>query len=125
MAKRFLSALIASMCALSMLSAGASAAVTSSGGTAKLNATGTVTAPVIHVRVPTKAGFIANPYKMKVKVNGKTDPIDSEIIGSPFEFISESNVALDVYVSAQNTVSGNAKLLKAVLSSALSPMIRT
>ena len=113
MAKRIVSAIIASLCAFSMLTSVVSAEINTAGGESKLTAIGKVNTPIIHVKVPTATGFIANPYKMKVKVNGKSDPVDSLIIGTPFEFVSESNIALDVYVSATNTKYGNVKLLKA------------
>lgn len=78
MKKRIISATLASLLAVSALSTSAFAAGLKTDGA--VSATGSVNVPTLKVSVPSTAGFVANPYRLAVKVKGDANANASQII---------------------------------------------
>lgn len=77
--KRFISAVVAAMIAVLALNVPAFAAKLKNDAEFVLN--GSTTAAKVDVMVPTKAGFIINPYKLNIRVHKNGDAETSDVIG--------------------------------------------
>lgn len=98
MKKRIIAAALASLMAVSAFSTSAFAAGVKTDAT--LEATGTVSVPVIDVTVPTSASFVINPYKMTVTKYAK----DAWDTNKPSAAITSAETVIALYgPKADNT----------------------
>jgi hypothetical protein len=92
--KRIFSTVVAMIFAASALSVSAAAAGLKPDAT--FTVAGKVSAPEIDVTIPTKAGFLINPYKMKVKVHkGDDEEISSDVVAFYGSSIKDNGEEVD------------------------------
>lgn len=92
--KRFISAVVAMIFAASALSVSAFAAGLKPDAT--LNVIGSIKAPELDVTIPTKAGFLINPYKLKVKVHkGDDEEVTSDVVAFYGSSIKDNGEEVD------------------------------